>query len=86
MKFADGAESTLQSRISNSKTMDNIQFITKALESTHRVLYKGNVLPIKLGETMGSLKECIRYIQKEESKLDRYFQHSMFTIEKLNQG
>ena len=66
--------------------MDRIEFITKALEATHRVLYKGNVLPIKLGETMGSLNDCIRYIQKEEASMDRYSQHSPYTIEKLNQG
>ena len=63
--------------------MDNVEWIEGMLRATHRVMYKGKELAPKLGQNIGTLQECINYIREQEAELDRYSQHSPYTIEKV---
>ena len=63
--------------------MDNAEWIEGMLRATHRVVYKGKELAPKLGQNIGTLQECINYIREQEAELDRYSQHSPYTIEKV---
>jgi len=62
---------------------DTVKWIEGMLRATHRVMYKGKELAPKLGHNIGTLQECINYIREQEAELDRYSQHSPYTIEKV---
>ena len=62
---------------------DAVKWIEGMLLATHRVKYRGKELAPKLGQNIGTLQECINYIREQETELDRYSQHSPYTIEKV---
>jgi len=62
---------------------DAVRWTETMFRATHRVVYKGKMLAPKPGQNIGTLQECINYIREQEAELDRYSQHSPYTIEKV---